>query len=128
MGESRPSFYDILGVDARATSDEIRVAWKARITDQHPDRASPANAESAAARASAINEAYQTLSDPQQRAKYDARSGSKPTMGRPSEEAIEDFVRLRRERRRERLRVTAVATFGLAAALYTLRALRLLDV
>jgi Mce-associated membrane protein len=57
-----PSWYDVLGVDPTADTDEIRAAWRAGIADLDPsDR-----------RFRSLNQAAEVLLDPASRATYDA--------------------------------------------------------
>lgn len=66
-------YYKILGVDRKASEDEIRRAYRDLAKQYHPDR-NP-NDIGAEERFKEINEAYQVLSDPQKRGVYD-RVGS----------------------------------------------------
>ena len=65
----KKNYYDILGVDKKATQDEIKSAYRKLAMKYHPDR-NQGNAE-AAERFKEINEANETLSDQQKRAAYD---------------------------------------------------------
>ncbi|KQQ39714.1 J domain-containing protein [Nocardioides sp. Leaf307] len=57
-----PSWYDVLGVDPDASTDEVRAAWRAAIADLDPaDR-----------RFRSLNQAAEVLLDPERRAAYDA--------------------------------------------------------
>jgi curved DNA-binding protein len=66
-------YYKILGVDRKASEDDIRKAYRKLAMQHHPDR-NPDNKQ-AEERFKEINEAYQVLSDPQKRSHYD-RLGS----------------------------------------------------
>lgn len=60
--------YKILGVDAQADSDQIKKAYRKLARELHPDlNPDPAAQE----RFKQVNQAYETLSDPQRRAEYD---------------------------------------------------------
>ncbi|GAD15896.1 molecular chaperone DnaJ [Lentilactobacillus otakiensis] len=61
-------YYDILGVSKDASDDEIKHAYRKLSKKWHPDINKAPNAE---AKFKEINEAYETLSDPQKRANYD---------------------------------------------------------
>lgn len=58
-------YYNILGVNKSASDSEIKKAFKAKSMQYHPDRGGDAE------KFKEINEAYQTLKDPQKRAEYD---------------------------------------------------------
>jgi curved DNA-binding protein len=66
-------YYKILGVDRKASEDDIRKAYRDLAKRHHPDR-NPDNKQ-AEERFKEINEAYQVLSDPEKRKVYD-RLGS----------------------------------------------------
>jgi molecular chaperone DnaJ len=61
-------YYDILGVDRRASDAEIKRAFRKLAQRWHPDVSRDAGADE---RFKEINEAYQVLSDPQRRQTYD---------------------------------------------------------
>ncbi|KAG2011684.1 DnaJ protein, variant 2 [Coprinopsis cinerea AmutBmut pab1-1] len=67
--------YEILEIDATATSEEIRKAYKKRALKTHPDRL-PRNATEAEKKASEeefrkVNQAYEILIDEEKRKEYD---------------------------------------------------------
>lgn len=66
-------YYKTLGVDRKASDDDIRKAYRDLAKQYHPDR-NPNNKQ-AEERFKEINEAYQVLSDPTKRQHYD-RLGS----------------------------------------------------
>jgi curved DNA-binding protein CbpA len=123
-----PNYYGVLGVHSQATDGEIHAAWRVRIRESHPDRFPQSQRATATQRTTVINEAYQTLSDPTLRARYDARFGAPdgPTEGlRDPDAAVDALLSLRRIRRTERQKVIAGGALGVAVALYTIRSLKL---
>ena len=68
---SDADYYDILGLDPSADTDRIRAAYRQVASRVHPD------AGGTGALFRQVNEAYETLSDPERRATYDdgLRSG-----------------------------------------------------
>ena len=69
MAETKKNYYEILGVDKKASADEIKSAYRKLAMKYHPDR-NQGNAE-AAEKFKEINEANEVLSDQQKRAAYD---------------------------------------------------------
>jgi hypothetical protein len=61
-------FYEVLGISHRATSAEIRSAYRKLARKHHPDISASSDANAQFAR---INEAYHVLIDPRRRAAYD---------------------------------------------------------
>lgn len=68
-------YYKVLGVDKNASQDEIKKAYRKLAHKHHPDRGGEED------EFKKINEAYQVLSDPKKRQKYD-RFGSSFEGGR----------------------------------------------
>lgn len=61
-------YYKIMGVDRKATQDEIKRAYRKLARKYHPDVSAESNAE---ARFKEVGEAYEVLKDPEKRAAYD---------------------------------------------------------
>ncbi|MBL8102247.1 MAG: J domain-containing protein [Anaerolineales bacterium] len=80
-------YYKILGVDRKASADDIRSAYRKLAMKYHPDK-NPGDKKSED-KFKDINEAYQVLSDEQKRARYDqlgsAYSDFRTGGGRPGD-------------------------------------------
>lgn len=83
MAVSSRDFYEVLGVDRRATEDELRSAYRKLVKRWHPDRHQGGDKAQADAKIKEINEAYEVLSDPDKRAKYDRFGPLFSQMGGP---------------------------------------------
>jgi molecular chaperone DnaJ len=70
---TRPDYYKTLGVEKRATADEIKKAYRKLARRYHPDR-NPDDKQSEA-RFKEISQAYDVLGDPEKRKQYDSASG-----------------------------------------------------
>jgi curved DNA-binding protein len=66
---SNRDYYEVLGIDRKATDKEVRSAYRRLARAHHPD-VNPGDA-SAEERFKELNEAYQVLSDPASRKAYD---------------------------------------------------------
>lgn len=67
-------YYQVLGVNKKASADEIKAAYRKLAMKYHPDR-NPGS-KAAEEKFKEINEANEVLSDPQKRARYDQISSS----------------------------------------------------
>jgi len=88
MVATKRDYYEVLGVPRNADEDQIKKAWRQAALKYHPDR----NEDKAAAEAKfkEAAEAYEVLSDPQKRSRYD-RYGHE---GLQSSGGVHDFTRM----------------------------------
>ena len=73
MAEKR-DYYEVLGVDKSASTDDIKSAFKKLALKWHPDRwvsGTDEEKKTAEEKFKEASEAYEVLSDPDKRAKYD---------------------------------------------------------
>jgi molecular chaperone DnaJ len=78
---SRPDYYKTLGVDKKATAEEIKKAYRKLARTYHPDR----NPDDKAAeeRFKEVSRAYDVLGDPEKRKQYDNGTGTFATGAGP---------------------------------------------
>lgn len=84
------NYYKILEVDKNASPEVIEKAYKTLVKKYHPDLQESNLKEEAEEKIKIINEAYETLSNPNLRAKYDERL-------KQEEISKEDYQKLSRE-------------------------------
>jgi DnaJ-class molecular chaperone len=101
-------YYSILGVPKNASQDDIKKAYKKQSMKHHPDRGGNE------AEFKKVNEAYQTLGDPQKRAEYDNpqpqfRFNSQDFNGHPFEDIFGGFGFGGRPRQRAKNRDIQIA-------------------
>src|SRR6476620_2290391 len=73
MPATRPDYYKALGVDKRASAEEIKKAYRKLARQYHPDR-NPGD-ENAETRVKEISQAHDVLGDPEKRKQYDSGTG-----------------------------------------------------
>jgi molecular chaperone DnaJ len=78
---ARPDYYKTLGVDKRASADEIKKAYRKLARQYHPDR-NPDD-KNAEARFKEISQAHDVLGDPEKRSQYDSGTGQFSTGAGP---------------------------------------------
>jgi molecular chaperone DnaJ len=87
--QQKRDYYEVLGVDRRATQEPIKQAYRQLAMQYHPDR-NPA--PDAAERFKEIAEAYAVLCDPKKRAEYDAGGHAGISEHWSSEDLFRDFA------------------------------------
>ena len=127
------NYYEMLGVDKNAPSNEIKRAYRTLAIKYHPDR--NLGNKAAEEKFKDINEAYEILSDQTRRVQYDqslkpksffgrgnnnnSRPGTRPTRPRPGRVVTDDFRPGTTKRPREipqRRDIEAKLTLGLDEA------------
>jgi len=81
MAEQKRDYYEVLGVAKGASEEEVKKAYRKLAKQYHPDL-HPGDAE-AEAKFKEVNEAYEVLSNPEKRSKYDqfGHAGVDPNFG-----------------------------------------------
>lgn len=64
------NFYALFGVSPKATREDIKIAYRNKLKEWHPDK-NPERNEEAEEMTKILNQAYSILSDPVQRKNYD---------------------------------------------------------
>ena len=95
-------YYKVLGVERKASADDIRKAYRKLAMQHHPDK-NPGD-KKAEDKFKEINEAYQVLSDEQKRARYDqlgsAYSNFRTSGGRPGDFQWDDWFQQNAQQQR----------------------------
>lgn len=68
MTTNKRDYYDVLGISRNASDEDVKKAFRKLALKYHPDRNKKTDA---AGKFKEINEAYQVISDPDKRARYD---------------------------------------------------------
>lgn len=79
------SYYDVLGVSADATPDQIKQAYRKLASVHHPDRGGDT------AKFQEIQEAYATLTDPEKRRQYDTGGADQIHSAHTAEDLFRHF-------------------------------------
>ena len=81
MADNKRDYYEVLGVSKGASDDEIKKAFRKLAKQYHPDL--HPDDKDAEAKFKEVNEAYEVLSDPSKKAKYDqfGFAGADPNYG-----------------------------------------------
>jgi curved DNA-binding protein CbpA len=85
VAPQQSTLYEVLGLETDATTNDIRAAFRRLTREHHPDRYSGDERERAEQRFQAITEAFNVLSRPDQKEKYDRElshgggAGSQPS-------------------------------------------------
>ena len=81
MADNKRDFYEVLGIQKGASEEDIKKAYRQAAKKYHPDL-NPGDKE-AEARFKEVNEAYEVLSDPEKKARYDqyGHAGVDPNFG-----------------------------------------------
>lgn len=85
-------YYKIMGIERKASQEEIKRSYRKLARKYHPDVSKEANAE---AKFKELGEAYEVLKDPEKRKKYDSFGaywqGEQPHQGRKQRQSYQNF-------------------------------------
>ena len=84
------SFYKVLGVDEKASKDEIKRSYRTLQMKFHPDKNN--NSQDAVNMTQKLNEAYETLGDDEKREQYDATRNNPFLRGGPNVDVQMDDI------------------------------------
>jgi DnaJ-class molecular chaperone len=84
------SFYKVLGVDEKASKDEIKRSYRTLQMKYHPDKNN--NSQDAVNMTQKLNEAYETLGDDEKREEYDATRNNPFLRGGPNVDVQMDDI------------------------------------
>lgn len=76
-------YYQILEIDPNASPEVLQQAYRALVRKHHPDLYHLSDKSRMTGIIQDLNEAYDTLSDPRRRARYDAQRSKQQTAPRP---------------------------------------------
>lgn len=79
LNKAEEDLYKILGVSKKATTKEIKSAYRRKALDTHPDKNKGIPPEEAAAAFQKVVHAFEILSDSESRKRYDRTGNSNPT-------------------------------------------------
>ncbi len=81
MAENKRDYYEVLGVNKSASEDDIKKAYRQKVKQYHPDL--HPDDKQAEEKFKEVNEAYEVLSDPDKKSRYDqyGHAGVDPNFG-----------------------------------------------
>ena len=81
MADAKRDYYEVLGVSKDTSADDIKKAYRKAAMKYHPDR-NPGD-KTAEEKMKEVNAAYEILSDPEKKARYDqfGHAGVDPSYG-----------------------------------------------
>ena len=93
MAKNKRDYYEVLEINKDATEREIKTAYRKLAMKYHPDRNKEPDAEE---KFKEVSEAYEILSDPEKRAKYDKyghQAFDQAQFGTAAEDIFADFFK-----------------------------------